>query len=111
MAYNRKSPEERPLRIEISLSSEQLRKIDQRVTSNRSALIRSIVQDWINQQEVKIRTIEKSVGYSNLGVEYATESDFEITFNAYAEMLKKNYWRAIMRKNVMYIVACFSRCF
>lgn len=110
MVYNRRPPEERFLRIEISLSSEQLRKIDQWVTSNRSALIRSIIQDWINQQEVKIRTIEKSVGYSNPGMEYATESDFEITFNAYAGALKKELLACYHDgQNVTYIVPAFAR--
>lgn len=81
-----KPPGERLIRINISLTPEQLQKIDQRVTSDRSALIRSIVQDWLNRQEKKITSPENL--RDNFGLDIATEADFEITFNAYANTLK-----------------------
>lgn len=82
----RKPLEKRVIRIEISLTPEQLQKIDQYVTSSRSALIRGIVRDWINLQEARARNIECSLENFETGI--TTESDFETTFNAHAAMLK-----------------------
>ena len=109
MAY-RKRPDERLQRVEISLTYEQLQKIDPYVTSDRSALIRGIVQEWINQQEVKIRTLESGDSYSHIGVEYAVESDFELTFSAYAKPLKEELLACYHNgRNVSYIMPAFAR--
>ena len=86
-----KPPGERLIRINISLTPEQLQKIDQRVTSDRSALIRSIVQDWLNRQEKKITSPENL--RDNFGLDIATEADFEITFNR-----SWNFYRNSARK-------------
>jgi len=82
----RKPLEKRVIRIEISLTPDQLQKIDQYVTSSRSALIRGIIRDWINLQEVRTRNIECSLENFETGI--TTESDFETTFNAHAAVLK-----------------------
>lgn len=85
----RKNPEDLLVRINVQLTVGQIAFIDELSQYGRSAVIRKLITDVMKHQQVQpMKGKVPDEKNEDHVLDYATPMDFEITFDAYANILK-----------------------
>lgn len=107
----RKRTDQLLVRVLVGFTPAQLEYIDDQSACGRGAYLRWLVAEDMKRHQLQSEAYSKRLQTDPMEeLDYATPSDFEITFNAYAAALKNELLGSFQDgQNVRYLVPAFSR--